>query len=81
MLDQFDWVIINPGALGHYSYALRDAISAVGIRTIEVHLSNIYAREPFRHQSVIAPVCTGQISGFGVQSYLLALEAAAAGLN
>lgn len=79
--DQFDWVIINPGALGHYSYALRDAISAVGIRTIEVHLSNIYAREPFRHQSVIAPVCTGQISGFGVQSYLLALEAAAAGLN
>ena len=69
--EEFDWVIINPGALGHYSYALRDAISAVGVKTIEVHMSNIYAVESFRHKSVIAPVCAGQISGFGVHSYLL----------
>jgi len=75
--ERCGWLIVNAGALTHYSYALRDAISAVGIRAVEVHISNVYAREPFRHQSVIAPVCVGQISGFGVNSYLLALEAVA----
>ncbi len=74
---EFGCIIINPAAYTHTSVAIRDAVSAVGIPTIEVHLSNIYGREEFRHHSMIAPVVKGQIAGFGKASYLLALEAAA----
>jgi 3-dehydroquinate dehydratase-2 len=72
-----DAIIINPAAYTHTSVALRDAIAAVAVPTIEVHLSNVYAREPFRHHSYIAPVAMGQITGFGSESYRLALHAAA----
>lgn len=73
MVDKKNAIILNAGAFTHYSYAIRDAIKAAGVRTIEVHMSNIYTREQFRADSVIAPVCEGQISGFGFNSYLAAL--------
>ncbi|HBN10604.1 MAG TPA: type II 3-dehydroquinate dehydratase [Lachnospiraceae bacterium] len=69
----FDGVAINAGAYTHYSYAVRDAIAAIKIPCIEVHISNVFARDSFRSESVIAPVCRGSISGFGLDSYMLAL--------
>ncbi len=73
----FDGVVINAGAYTHYSYAIRDAIAAIKIPCVEVHISNIFGRDEFRSRSVIAPVCRGSISGFGFESYYLALQALA----
>lgn len=74
--NKFDCILINPAAYTHTSVAIRDSIAASGIPAVEVHLSNIYSREEFRHTSLIAPVARGQISGFGINSYTLGLEAA-----
>jgi len=73
--EKVDGIIINPGAYAHYSIAIRDALASIEVPKIEVHISNVYKREEFRHKSVITPVCTGEILGLGVQGYFLAMDA------
>ncbi|WP_338777065.1 type II 3-dehydroquinate dehydratase [Metabacillus sp. FJAT-52054] len=73
--EQYDGIVLNPGAFTHYSYAIRDAVAGVSVPVMEVHISNVYAREEFRHHSVIAPAALGQIAGLGFYGYRLALQA------
>lgn len=73
-IGQYEGIILNPGAYTHYSYAIRDAVASIDVPVLEVHISNIYAREEFRSRSVIAPVCVGQVSGLGIYGYQLALD-------
>ncbi len=73
-MGKYDGIVMNPGAYTHYSYAIRDAVSCINVPVIEVHISDIKSREEFRHTSVIAPVCAGQIYGYGKQGYVMAIE-------
>jgi len=76
-VGKYDGAVLNAGALTHYSYALRDAIESISVPVVEVHISNVHSREEFRRQSVIAPVCIGSVSGFGIYSYILGIQALA----